>query len=82
MSYLIVDVLGFTGVAGEKKSTLGDSSLGEDYSIGQHGAIADAKKAAKADQMRTLSNTQGADDGVKSGSGAYSRPTNKPIANR
>lgn len=81
MSYLIVDVLGFTGVAGEKKGTLGDSSLGEDSSLGQYGSIAEAKKAMKSEQILAISGTQGAasERPVVGGGGMYNPLNNRPM---
>lgn len=55
MSYLIVDVLGFTGVAGEKKATLGDSNLGDDSSLGQYGSLTNDRKAALKSEILKLS---------------------------
>lgn len=81
MSYLIVDVLGFTGVAGEKKGTLGDSSLGEDFSIGQYASAAEAKQAAKSEKILALMGAQGitAERPAVGGGGMYNPLNNRPM---
>jgi hypothetical protein len=82
MSYMIVDVLGFTGVAGEKKGTLGDSSISEDGALGQYGSIAEAK-AAKSEQIRAITSTQGyATEPIPVGGGGMYNPLNNRPMNR
>lgn len=81
MSYMIVDVLGFTGVAGEKKGTLGDSSIGGDSYLGQYGSIAEAMKA-KSEQILAISSsaTQGESGPIGAIGGSGSNPlTNRPM---
>ena len=80
MSYMIVDVLGFTGVAGEKKGTLGDSSISGDSYLGQYGSLAEAMKA-KADEIRAVGVTQGVagESGPVGGGGMYNPLNNRPM---
>lgn len=51
MSYMIVDVLGFTGVAGETSLTLGDSSVSASSALGQYGSLTNAQKSARKEEL-------------------------------
>lgn len=77
-----VDVLGFTGIVGEKKATLGDSSLGEDAKLGQYGMLTDMKKASvKSEILRIAGSSSSSDAGpIGAIGGSGSNPlTNRPM---
>jgi len=79
MRYLIVDVLGFSGVAGEKKGTLGDSAMNEGSSLGQYGSLAEAK-AAKVEQLKAIAGVaQSGGTTVVGGGGMYNPLNNRPM---
>ena len=70
---ITVDFMGFTGAAGEKKVTLGDSSASEDASLGQYGSLTNAIKASRKEELvRSIASANSkAERNVGDGSNAY-----------
>lgn len=75
MSTTIVEMLGFTGVAGETSLTLGDSSVSASSALGQYGSLTNAQKAARKEELIRMGGTASAaaanKPNVGDGSNAY-----------
>lgn len=74
MSTTTVEMLGFTGVAGETSLTLGDSSVSASSALGQYGSLTNAQKAARKEELIRMGGTASAatnKPNVGDGSNAY-----------
>lgn len=79
---MTTEYLGISGDAATAKLFLGDSSGYGDSTLGLYGSLAERKKVEEKLAAIQGSSTPSTSSDVIPGSGAYSRPTNRPINNR